>query len=445
MSEFPMFVELAGQSCLVVGGGQVAGRKTRVLTDCGALVTVAAPEIGEELKRNPAVTILERPFREEDLEKDWALVIAASDDPQVNARVTALCREKRIPVNRADEQGKGGFLFPALIHRGDLTIGISTGGASPAAAGYFRRLIETVLPEKTEKMLSSLRCCREVVSKKLPKEKRRSALLAAAKQTLEKGDCLTQQEQQRLLNCVEKGEPVTGRVHLVGAGCGSADLITVRGLRLVQSCDALVYDELIDKALLDAAPPWAEKISMGKRAGKESARQEDIIETMISLARQGKTVVRLKGGDPYLFGRGGEEQLALQAAGIAWDEVPGIPSAIGIPAQFGIPVTHRNVSRSLHIITAHTADTGVLPPDMEKYAQLSGTLVFLMGLGKLEAISKSLMENGKDPATPAAVLSGGNAKQQCIRGSLETIAQLAKDAQAPAIILVGAVAGELER
>lgn len=445
MSEFPMFVELAGESCLVVGGGQVAGRKTRVLTDCGALVTVAAPEIGEELKRNPAVTILERPFREEDLEKDWTLVIAASDDPQVNARVTALCREKRIPVNRADEQGKGGFLFPALIHRGDLTIGISTGGASPAAAGYFRRLIETVLPEKTEKMLSSLRCCREVVSKKLPKEKRRSALLAAAKQTLEKGDCLTQQEQQRLLNCVEKGEPVTGRVHLVGAGCGSADLITVRGLRLVQSCDALVYDELIDKALLDAAPPWAEKISMGKRAGKESARQEDIIETMISLARQGKTVVRLKGGDPYLFGRGGEEQLALQAAGIVWDEVPGIPSAIGIPAQFGIPVTHRNVSRSLHIITAHTADTGVLPPDMEKYAQLSGTLVFLMGLGKLEAISKSLMENGKDPATPAAVLSGGNAKQQCIRGSLETIAQLAKDAQAPAIILVGAVAGELER
>ena len=445
MSEFPMFVELAGQSCLVVGGGQVAGRKTRVLTDCGALVTVAAPEIGEELKRNPAVTILERPFREEDLEKDWTLVIAASDDPQVNARVTALCREKRIQVNRADEQGKGGFLFPALIHRGDLTIGISTGGTSPAAAGYFRRLIETVLPEKTEKMLASLRRCREVVSKKLPKEKRRCALLAAAKQTLEKGDCLTQQEQQRLLNCLEKGEPVTGRVHLVGAGCGSADLITVRGLRLVQGCDALVYDELIDKALLDAAPPWAEKIAMGKRAGKESARQEDIIETMISLARQGKTVVRLKGGDPYLFGRGGEEQLALQAAGIVWDEVPGIPSAIGIPAQFGIPVTHRNVSRSLHIITAHTADTGVLPPDMEKYAQLSGTLVFLMGLGKLEAISKSLMENGKDPATPAAVLSGGNAKQQCIRGSLETIAQLAKDAQAPAIILIGAVAGELER
>ena len=445
MSAFPMFVELAGESCLVVGGGQVAARKARVLMDCGAAVTVAAPEIGEELKQNPAVTILERPFREADLETDWALVIAASDDPQVNARVTALCRERRIPVNRADGGGRGGFLFPALIQRGDLTVGISTGGASPAAAGYFRRLVEAVLPEKTGEMLASLRRCREVIFQRLPKEKRRNALLAAAKQTLEKGDCLTQQEQQRLWERLEREERVTGRVHLVGAGCGSADWITVRGLRLVQSCDALIYDELIDKALLDAAPPWADKIPMGKRAGKESARQEDILERMISLARQGKTVVRLKGGDPYLFGRGGEELLALQAAGIPCDEVPGIPSAIGIPAQFGIPVTHRNVSRSLHIITAHTADTGGLPPDMEKYAQLSGTLVFLMGLGKLEAITKSLLENGKAPATPAAVLSGGNAGQQCIRGSLETIAQLAKDAQPPAIILVGAVAGELER
>ena len=290
-------------------------------------------------------------------------------------------------------------------------------------------------------MLASLRRCREIIFQRLPKEKRRNALLAAAKQTLEKGDCLTQQEQQRLWERLEREERVTGRVHLVGAGCGSADWITVRGLRLVQSCDALIYDELIDKALLDAAPPWAEKIPMGKRAGKESARQEDILERMISLARQGKTVVRLKGGDPYLFGRGGEELLALQAAGIPCDEVPGIPSAIGIPAQFGIPVTHRNVSRSLHIITAHTADTGGLPPDMEKYAQLEGTLVFLMGLGKLGLIADSLMEHGKAPDTPAAVLSGGNAPNPvCIRGTLETIAQLAKDVQPPAIILVGEVA-----
>ena len=445
MSVFPMFVELDGRRCLVVGGGPVACRRARVLTDCGAVVTVIAPEIDGTIKDHPGVSVLERPFREEDLEENWTMVIAATNESRLNARVSALCREKGIPVNRADEEGMGGFIFPALVKRGDLTVGISTGGASPAAAGWFRRLIEAVLPEKTEQILSGLRQARETIKDRLPRQKRREALLAAARQSLEKGDALTDWEQQRLCEAVEKGEAVTGRVHLVGAGCGSADLITVRGLRLIQTCDAIVYDELIDKALLEAAPPQAERISMGKRAGKESARQEDIIRKMISLARMGKTVVRLKGGDPYLFGRGGEELLALQAAGIPWDEVPGIPSAIGIPAEFGIPVTHRNVSRSLHIITAHTADVNGLPPDMAKYAQLEGTLVFLMGLGKLEAIAGSLMENGADPATPVAVLSGGNAKKQCIRGSLETIARLAKDAQAPAIILVGQVAGPLER
>ena len=444
MSAFPMFVELSEKRCLVVGGGEVACRKIRVLTDCGAYVTAVAPEIREELKENPRVSLVNRPFQESDLEENWFLVIAASDDASVNGRVADLCRVKGIPVNRADEQDGGGFFFPALIQRGDLTVGISTLGASPAAAGYFRRLIEAVLPEKTGEMLQAMRQFRERAIRTLPKKLRREALLLSAKQTLEKGEPLSEEEQQALCRQIESSEPVPGRVHLVGAGCGSADLITVRGLRLIQSCDALIYDELIDKALLDAAPSHALRIPMGKRAGKESPRQEDIIETMLRLAREGKTVVRLKGGDPYLFGRGGEEMLALEKAGIPWDEVPGIPSPIGIPAQFGIPVTHRNVSRSLHIITAHAADTGGLPPDMEKYAQLEGTLVFLMGLGKLEKIADSLMKNGKDPATPAAVLSGGSAENQCIRGRLDTIAQLAKAAKAPAIILVGNVAGKLE-
>ena len=157
-------------------------------------------------------------------------------------------------------------------------------------------------------------------------------------------------------------------------------------------------------------------------------------------------MVRLKGGDPYLFGRGGEERLALEAAGIDCQQVPGIPSAIGIPAQYDIPITHRNVSRSLHIITAHTSDTGGLPPDFPKYAQLEGTLVFLMGLSQLEAIANGLMEHGKSASTPAAVLSGGNAPNPvCVRGTLGTITALAAGVQPPAVILVGDVAGELER
>ena len=445
MSAFPMFVELSQKRCLVVGGGEVACRKARVLTDCGGLVTVVAPEIREELEKNPRVSLRKRPFEKSDLEEDWFLVIAASDDPSVNREVMEGCRKMRIPVNRADEQTEEGFFFPALLQRGELTVGISTSGASPAAAGYLRRLIEAVLPEQCGEMLRSLKKFRDRVQRTLPKKLHRQALLTAAKQSFEKGAPLSEQEQKILCESIETGENVMGRVHLVGAGCGSADLITVRGLRLIQSCDALLYDELIDKALLEAAPSHAQIIPMGKRAGKESACQEEITAAMIALAREGKTVVRLKGGDPYLFGRGGEEMLALEKAGIPWDEVPGIPSAIGIPAEFGIPVTHRNVSRSLHIITAHTADTDGLPKDMEQYAKVEGTLVFLMGLGKLEAIVQSLMEHGKNPATPTAVLSGGNAKKQCIRGRLDTIAQLAKNAQAPAVILVGEVAGELER
>ena len=447
MSAFPMFVELGGKNCLVVGGGAVARRKAEALVNFGAEVTVVAPEIEARLRENPGVTALLRPFREADLQADYLLVIAASDDPAVNARVTELCQARRIPVNRADENGSGGFLFPALVKKGDLTVGISTGGASPKAAGFFRRLIEAALPEKTGQMLDYLRRVREELKVRHPKgETRRALLEAVAEETLRKGAPLTGEEESRLCQAVEAGQSLPGRVYLVGAGCGSGDLITVRGLRLIQTCDAIVYDELIDKKLLDAAPARAERIPMGKRAGAVSARQEDINAELIRLAKQGKTVVRLKGGDPYLFGRGGEELLALKAAGIPCDEVPGIPSPIGIPAEYGIPVTHRSVSRSLHIITAHTADTNGLPPDMEKYAQLEGTLVFLMGLGKLEAIVSSLMENGKAGDTPAAVLSGGNAPNPaCIRGTLETIAQLAKDAQPPAIIVVGPVAGDLER
>ena len=235
-----------------------------------------------------------------------------------------------------------------------------------------------------------------------------------------------------------------GVVWLVGAGCGSADLITVRGLKLIRVCDALVYDDLIDEALLDEAPAQAKRIYMGKRSGHHSALQEEICAELIDLARQGNMVVRLKGGDPYLFGRGGEEMLALKAAGIECHEVPGIPSAIGIPAEAGIPVTHRGKSRSLHIITGHTSDTeDGLPADFDHLAGIDGTLVFLMGLAQLEKISQRLMAAGKPGDTPAAVLSGGNSKNPArVRGTLSDIAIKAREAQvkAPAIILVGGVA-----
>ena len=234
----------------------------------------------------------------------------------------------------------------------------------------------------------------------------------------------------------------TGCVWLIGAGCGSADLITVRGLELLRQCDVVVYDDLIDSALLSEAPREAKRIYMGKRCGKHSAPQEEISHVLVEEARAGRKVARLKGGDPYVFGRGGEEAQALRATGIPYEEVPGISSAIAIPAAAGIPVTHRGVSRSLHIITGHTTADG-LPENIEHLAALEGTLVFLMGLSHLEQIAGSLLEAGKAPDTPAAVISGGNAAHpMTVRATLGTIAQRAREADVrpPAVIVVGGTA-----
>ena len=238
---------------------------------------------------------------------------------------------------------------------------------------------------------------------------------------------------------------MSGYVYLVGAGCGEADLITVRGFNLLRSCDVVLYDDLIAPGLLNTVPPAAERIHVGKRSGRHSMAQEQINALLIAKAREGKTVVRLKGGDPYVFGRGGEEALALLAAGIPFDVVPGVTSAIAIPAQAGIPVTHRGMSRSLHIITAHTADSpDGLPEHMDELARLPGTLVFLMGLSQLENIARRLTVAGMKPSTPAAVISGGNAPcPVTVRGTLADIAARAASAnvQPPAVIVVGDVAG----
>ncbi|MDE6103840.1 MAG: uroporphyrinogen-III C-methyltransferase, partial [Oscillospiraceae bacterium] len=234
-----------------------------------------------------------------------------------------------------------------------------------------------------------------------------------------------------------------GKVYLVGAGCGDYDLITLRGMNLLKICDTVVYDSLIDSHLLDFTADTAEKICVGKRAGHHSEKQERINEILVEHALNGKTVVRLKGGDPFVFGRGGEEILALKEHNIPYDIVPGITSAVAVPELAGIPVTHRKTSRGFHVITGHTADD-LLPENIKKHASTNETLVILMGLGNLSKITETLILNGKDEKTPAAVIThGASAEQKIVRNDLKNIADEVKKhkIKTPAVIVIGETAG----
>lgn len=233
-----------------------------------------------------------------------------------------------------------------------------------------------------------------------------------------------------------------GKVYLVGAGCGDAELITRKGLRLLRQCDAVLYDDLAAAALLEETKPGCAHIFVGKRYGKHSMPQAEIHALLLKEARQGKTVVRLKGGDPFVFGRGGEEILALQAGNIPYEAVPGISAAIAVPEAAGIPVTHRKIARSFHVITGHTAENISFPENLELLAKLEGTLVFLMGLHHLEEICAGLLAGGKAPKTPAALISHGTTPQQkIIRAPLDKLAAAAREAEAPAVIVIGETAG----
>lgn len=435
-----MFIDLKNKPVLIIGGGAVALRKLQKLMPYGVVPTVIAPHILPEFESLPDVKLCRRSFNASDLRPRPSLVIAATNNKAANRRISVLCQKRHIPVNVADDPALCSFLFPALVQQGSFSAGISTGGASPVAAAYFKERLRELLPEGLDKLLFWLESLRPALKASIPEQNRRAAVFRRLFDAcMAKGAPLTQAETEKYIANIP-----LGNVALVGAGCGKADLITMRGLRLLQQCQAVVYDDLIDPALLDAVLESAKRFYMGKRSGTHAASQAEINKKLIELARSGLRVVRLKGGDPYLFGRGGEEILALKAAGIPCQEVPGIPSAIGIAAEAGIPVTHRGISRSLHIITAHTADTpDGLPADFDALAKLSGTLVFLMGLERLSTITTRLMAAGKDGNTPSAVISGGNAPNPArVRAPLSQLTQAARNANvsAPAIILIGDVA-----
>ena len=447
MGYFPFFMEIEGKEGLVVGGGRIAAHKVEKLLPFHPSLTVVAPDIMPELLEKKEIICLKHAFLEEDL-SGMMFVIAASDDRALNNYVAELCKAKKIPVNVVDNKEACSFLFPALIKEGKLTVGISTEGASPQIASELRSKVAQELPDRMEEILDYLMKLRKEAQTRIAEDRIRAAFLKkAAMRCMEMNRQLFKEEEEALyIECntsVQSNQK--GSVTLVGAGCGAYDFITVKGLNAIRNAQVLVYDDLIDLRLLDYACESCEKLYAGKRRGKHSMPQEEINELLIQKAEEGKQVVRLKGGDPFVFGRGKEEMIALREAGIEVNVIPGITSAIGVPEVAGMPVTHRKISESFHVITGHTASgEDGLPEDMERLATLHGTLIFLMGLAHLEEIIESLIRYGKEPDTPAAVIHGNfDGTVLKVRGTLKDISGRVKksEIEAPAVIVIGETAG----
>lgn len=361
MAYFPFFIEIENEKGLIVGGGKIAAHKVEKLLPFGAKLTVIAPQISTILKENTALTCMEREFCDSDIEQ-CRFVIAASDDVKLNHHISSLCREKEILVNVVDDKEACGFLFPALVKEGKLTAGICTAGASPQTAALLRSHVAAELPEQTEAILDDLNELREAAKERIADNKKRAAFLKdAAKFCFARNRPLTETERENwLTEYAKSGEPVQkigtqeavlkgsnmtscqrGSITLVGAG-GSYDLITLRGLNALRNSEALIYDDLIDRRLLDHVSESCEKIYVGNGMESHSKRQEEISALLVEKAKEGKRVVCLKGGGSFVFGRGTEESEALKKENIEVTEIPGITSNMTVSAAAGIPAANRD-------------------------------------------------------------------------------------------------------
>ena len=451
MAYFPFFVDIGGKNGLIAGGGRIALHKLQKLLPYGAKLKIVAPEVSEAMEQTALendICVIKRAFEPSDL-NEMFFVIAASDDAKVNAEIGRLCRERGILVNVVDDKEACSFLFPSLVKEGNLSIGISTEGTSPEVAAELRSRVVSMIPADMDAILAYLGSLRPLAKAHVKDTGRRAAFLKdTARVCMDMNAVFDEWETMRRLEAYAHGEEAVHieGVLLVGAGCGSFDLITVRGLRAIRQARVLVYDDLIDQRLLAYASERCERIYVGKRSGRHSMAQEQIQKLLIQKAREGGLVVRLKGGDPFVFGRGMEEMMALRSEGIPAAYVPGVTSCVAIPAFAGIPVTHREISRSFHVITGHLAGQAAdlcSKLDFASLARLEGTLVFLMGFGQLRQIADGLIHAGKKAATPAAVVHGTfDASVAVVRGTLADIAEKAAEAamQAPAVIIVGRVA-----
>ena len=447
MDYLPVCLKLEGSPVLLVGGGTVATRKARLLQRAGASLTVVAPDITRELEQMLADAggIWQRArYTQSDL-NDQRLVIAATPDQAVNLQVHQQAVARNLPVNVVDSPALCTFIFPSIVDRSPLIFAISSSGTSPVLARLWRRRLEAMVPAAYGRLAQWAGSLRETVKSAIPDE---SARRLFWEQVIEGGIgelVLAGREKEarkQLDSQLQAGDtPVIGEVYLVGAGPGDPDLMTFKAMRLLQSADVVLYDRLVAPEIVDMARRDAQRIYVGKQRSEHAVPQSEINQLLVELAQQGQRVVRLKGGDPFIFGRGGEEIELLASKGIPFQVVPGITAASGAASYAGIPLTHRDHAQSVRFVTGHTRD-GRLDHDWSQYLATNETLVFYMGLVGLPIICEQLQAHGRAPSTPMALVERASTDQQrviiaTLATMVETVAR--EKPHAPTLIIVGEV------
>ncbi|EPX9364829.1 siroheme synthase CysG [Aeromonas veronii] len=445
MDYLPIFCRLDNKPVLLVGGGEVAERKARLLLDAGARLTVVAPELDPELAElaaNGSIEWLAGEFVPEQLAGKW-LVVAATDRREVNALVYQSANQARIFANVVDDPKRSSFIMPSIIDRSPLMVAISSGGKAPVLARLLREKLEALLPQHLGAVATFAGSLRERVKARFATmgERRRfwERLLGADRlgQALARGDSASANQLADSLFADESQS--AGEVVLVGAGPGDPGLLTLHALRQMQQADVVVYDRLVSDEVMALVRRDAKRIFVGKQAGNHCVPQEGINQLLLEEAKKGQRVVRLKGGDPFIFGRGGEELETLVGTGIGFQVVPGITAASGCAAYAGIPLTHRNHAQSVRFVTAH-GKGGARDLDWPLLAKDKQTLVFYMGLSSCATIREQLLAHGKAGDIPVALIERGTQPcQRVIRGTLDQLPALAVGVESPALIMVGSV------
>ncbi|MFM5637060.1 siroheme synthase CysG [Aeromonas veronii] len=445
MDYLPIFCRLDNKPVLLVGGGEVAERKARLLLDAGAQLTVVTPELDPELAElaaNGSIEWLASEFVPEQLAGKW-LVVAATDRREVNALVYQSANQARIFANVVDDPKRSSFIMPSIIDRSPLMVAISSGGKAPVLARLLREKLEALLPQHLGAVATFAGSLRDRVKARFASmgERRRfwERLLGADRlgQALARGDSASAHQ---LADTLFADESQTGgEVVLVGAGPGDPGLLTLHALRHMQQADVVVYDRLVSDEVMALVRRDAKRIFVGKQAGNHCVPQEGINQLLLEEAKKGQRVVRLKGGDPFIFGRGGEELETLVGTGIGFQVVPGITAASGCAAYAGIPLTHRDHAQSVRFVTAH-GKGGARDLDWPLLAKDKQTLVFYMGLSSCATIREQLLAHGKASNTPVALIERGTQPcQRIIRGTLDELPALAVGIESPALIMVGSV------